>query len=247
MTRFFYPCVLFSSLILFSSCGKGSDVDVVEMSFPETAEIYLLNNLDPGFVYPEELQYMSSREVKGSVCLDINAHIDVSITRPSVPAIVDPSNPAAITPNTPASQNNDGGLNKPLRAHTCHSEQIGKLLGGDFESGGVSSDQGFDVSKISTGEFKLPFYNVCMEVENVGSSSGLVLRECDKNPKQQFVFEDDGKIKQVNDLSLCLTTSADYGWYGGGYKPIYIVRDLFMSACDESLSTRQSWGFRSSN
>ena len=247
MTRFFYPCVLFSSLILFSSCGKGSDVDVVEMSFPETAEIYLLNNLDPGFVYPEELQYMSSREVKGSVCLDINAHIDVSITRPSVPAIVDPSNPAAITPNTPASQNNDGGLNKPLRAHTCHSEQIGKVLGGDFESGGVSSDQGFDVSKISTGEFKLPFYNVCMEVENVGSSSGLVLRECDKNPKQQFVFEDDGKIKQVNDLSLCLTTSADYDWYGGGYKPIYIVRDLFMSACSPAFSKRQSWGFRSAD
>ena len=23
------------------------------MSFPETAEIYLLNNLDPGFVYPD--------------------------------------------------------------------------------------------------------------------------------------------------------------------------------------------------
>ena len=218
MNRFFYFCVL----IFFSSCSKGSDVDAVEMSFPETAEIYLLNNLDPGFVYPENLQYLSSREVKSSVCLDINAHIDVSITRPSVPAIVDPSNPTA-TPNTQASQNNDAGLDKPLRAHTCHSEQINTLFAGDFESGGISSDQGFDVSKISKGEFKLPFYNVCMEVENVGSSSGLVLRECDKNPKQQFVFEDDGKIKQVNDLSLCLTTSADYGWYGGGYKPIYIA------------------------
>ena len=242
MNRFFYLCVL----IFFSSCSKGSDVDAVEMSFPETAEIYLLNNLDPGFVYPENLQYLSSREVKSSVCLDINAHIDVSITRPSVPAIVDPSNPTA-TPNTQASQNNDAGLDKPLRAHTCHSEQINTLFAGDFESGGISSDQGFDVSKISKGEFKLPFYNVCMEVENVGSSSGLVLRECDKNPKQQFVFEDDGKIKQVNDLSLCLTTSADYGWYGGGYKPIYIVRDLFMSACNPAFSERQSWGVRSSN
>ena len=242
MNRFFYFCVL----IFFSSCSKGSDVDVVEMSFPETAEIYLLNNLDPGFVYPENLQYLSSREVKSSVCLDINAHIDVSITRPSVPAIVDPSNPTA-TPNTQASQNNDAGLDKPLRAHTCHSEQINTLFAGDFESGGISSDQGFDVSKISKGEFNLPFYNVCMEVENVGSSSGLVLRECDKNPKQQFVFEDDGKIKQVNDLSLCLTTSADYGWYGGGYKPIYIVRDLFMSACNPSLSERQSWGLRLAN
>ena len=186
------------------------------MSFPETAEIYLLNNLDPGFVYPEELQYMSSLEVKGSVCLDINAHINVSITRPSVPAIVDPSNPTAVTPNAQAPQNNDGVLDKPLRAHTCHSEQHqGNLLGGDFESGGISSDQGFDVSKISKGEFNLPFYNVCMEVENVGSSSGLILRECDKNPKQQFVFEDDGKIKQVNDLGLCLTASGSYSWYGG--------------------------------
>ena len=242
MNRFFYFCVL----IFFSSCSKGSDVDAVEMSFPETAEIYLLNNLDPGFVYPENLQYLSSREVKSSVCLDINAHIDVSITRPSVPAIVDPSNPTA-TPNTQASQNNDAGLDKPLRAHTCHSEQINTLFAGDFESGGISSDQGFDVSKISKGEFKLPFYNVCMEVENVGSSSGLILRECDKNPKQQFVFEDDGKIKQVNDLSLCLTTSADYGWYGGGYKPIYIVRDLFMSACNPAFSERQSWGLRLDN
>ena len=242
MNRFFYFCVL----IFFSSCSKGSDVGAVEMSFPETAEIYLLNNLDPGFVYPENLQYLSSREVKSSVCLDINAHIDVSITRPSVPAIVDPSNPTA-TPNTQASQNNDAGLDKPLRAHTCHSEQINTLFAGDFESGGISSDQGFDVSKISKGEFKLPFYNVCMEVENVGSSSGLVLRECDKNPKQQFVFEDDGKIKQVNDLSLCLTTSADYGWYGGGYKPIYIVRDLFMSACNPAFSERQSWGLRLDN
>ena len=242
MNRFFYFCVL----IFFSSCSKGSDVDAVEMSFPETAEIYLLNNLDPGFVYPENLQYLSSREVKSSVCLDINAHIDVSITRPSVPAIVDPSNPTA-TPNTQASQNNDAGLDKPLRAHTCHSEQINTLFAGDFESGGISSDQGFDVSKISKGEFNLPFYNVCMEVENVGSSSGLILRECDKNPKQQFVFEDDGKIKQVNDLGLCLTASGSYSWYGGGYIPVYIVRDLYMTACNPAISERQSWGIRTVN
>ena len=240
-------CYFIFFLLFLLSCDKGSDLNIEEARLPETAEIYLLNNLDPGFVYPEELQYMSSREVKSSVCLDINAHLAVSITRPSVPAIVDPSNPTAVTPNAQAPQNNDGVLDKPLRAHTCHSEQHqGSLLGGDFESGGISSDQGFDVSKISKGEFNLPFYNVCMEVENVGSSSGLILRECDKNPKQQFVFEDDGKIKQMDDLGLCLTASADYGWYGGGYKPIYIVRDLFMSACNPSLSERQSWGLRTS-
>ena len=238
--------LLFLFLFFLSSCDKGSDLNIEEVSLPETAEIYLLKNLDPGFVYPENLQYMSSREVKSSVCLDINRHIDVSITRPATPPIVDPSNPTAGTPNTQASQNNGAGLDKPLHGHTCHSEQKRNLLGGDFESGGISSDQGFDISKISKGEFNFPFYNVCMEVENVGSSSRLILRECDKNPKQQFVFEDDGKIKQVNDLSLCLTASADYSWYGGGYKPIMIVRDLFMSPCDPSFSKRQSWGLRSS-
>ena len=237
---FFFVFFLFS-------CDKGYDLNIEEAGLPETAEIYLLNDLDPGFVYPENLQYISSREVKSSVCVDINAHIDHSITRPATGPIVDPSNPSASSPNTLTPLNNGGGLDKPLRAHTCHSEQIGTLMGGDFESGGISADQGFDVSKISKGEFNLPFYNVCIEVENVGSSSRLVLRECDQNPKQQFVFEDDGKIKQVDDLGLCLTASADYGWYGGGYKPIYIVRDLFMSACNPSLSERQSWGFRLAN
>ena len=87
---------------------------------------------------------------------------------------------------------------------------------------------------------------MCVEVEGTGSSSRLVLRECNKNPKQQFVFEDDGKIKPVNDLGLCLTSSADYSWCGDGYKPIMVVRDLTMSACSPSLSERQSWGIRSS-
>ena len=80
----------------------------------------------------------------------------------------------------------------------------------------------------------------------MGSSSRLILRECDKNPKQQFVFEDDGKIKQMNDLNLCLTASADYSWYGGGFKPIMIVRALSMSACNPSVAKRQSWGLRPS-
>ena len=126
-------------------------------------------------------------------------------------------------------------VNKALQAHSCYSYQ-----------GSVSVDQGFDVSKISKGEFKLPFFNVCMEVENVGSSSGLVLRECDKNPKQQFVFEDGGKIKTVNDLSLCLTASVDYR-EGGGGSPVHLIRDLSLIACDASFSTRQSWGLRSVN
>ena len=185
--------LVFSSFIFFSSCNKQSDVDVVGLSekgdFTETAEVYLLNNLN------------DSR----GFCLDMTGY------------------------------KTNADVDKPLQAHSCYSYQ-----------GSVSVDQGFDVSKISKGEFKLPFFNVCMEVENVGSSSGLVLRECDKNPKQQFVFEDDGKIKPVNDLSLCLTASVDYR-EGGGGSPVHLIRDLSLIACDASFSTRQSWGLRSVN
>ncbi len=185
--------VLFSFFILLSSCSKGASVGVEEpdevSGYPETAEIYLLNNLN---------------DTRG-FCVDMTGY------------------------------KTNADVNKALQTHSCYSYQ-----------GSVSVDQGFDVSKISNGEFNLPFFNVCMEVENVGSSSGLILRGCDKNPKQQFVFEDDGKIKPVNDLSLCLTASGDYR-EGGGGSPVHLIRDLSLSACDASFSSRQSWGVRSSN
>ena len=126
-------------------------------------------------------------------------------------------------------------VNKALQTHSCYSYQ-----------GSVSVDQGFDVSKISNGEFNLPFFNVCMEAESAESSSGLILRGCDKSPKQQFVFEDDGKIKPINDLSLCLTASGNYR-EGGGGSPVHLIRDLSLLACDTSFSTRQVWGLRSVN
>ena len=126
-------------------------------------------------------------------------------------------------------------VNKALQTHSCYSYQ-----------GSVSVDQGFDVSKISNGEFNLPFFNVCMEAESAVSSSGLILRGCDKSPKQQFVFEDDGKIKPINDPGLCLTASGDYR-EGGGGSPVHLIRDLSLLVCDSSFSTRQNWGVRSVN
>ena len=186
--------ILFSSLVLLSSCDKQSDSDVVvpieEIGFVETAEVYLLNNLN---------------DTRG-FCIDMTGY------------------------------KTNADVNKALQAHSCYSYQ-----------GSVSVDQGFDVSKISNSEFNLPFFNVCMEVESAESSSGLILRGCDKNPKQQFVFEGDGKIKPVNDLSLCLTASTNYDWYGGGFRPVYIVRDLFVGSCNPAFSERQSWGLRSVN
>ena len=184
---------VFSSIIIFSSCDKQSEVDVVEpleeRGFAETVEVYLLNNLN---------------DTRG-FCIDMTGY------------------------------KTNADVNKVLQTHSCYSYQ-----------GSVSVDQGFDVSKISNGEFNLPFFNVCMEADSAVSSSVLILRGCDKSPKQQFVFEDDGKIKPVNDPGLCLTASDDYR-EGGGGSPVHLIRDLSLSTCDTSFSSRQSWGIRSSN
>jgi len=185
--------IFFSCLIFFSSCDKQSEVDAVEpleeIGFVETAEVYLLNNLN------------DSR----GFCIDMTGY------------------------------KTSADVNKALQAHSCYSYQ-----------GSISVDQGFDVSKISKGEFNLPFFNVCMEIESADSSSGLILSGCDKNPKQQFVFEDDGEIKPVDNLGLCLTASDNYR-EGGGGSPVHLIRDLSLLPCGESFSTRQGWGLRQVN
>jgi hypothetical protein len=220
-------------LFFLLSCDKGSDLIIEETAFPEIAEVYLLNDLDPSFVFPENLQYMASNGVNSSVCIDISENFYSQYGAGFAPM------------QSAAARNTSVALDRPLKTHTCHSDYNRRnvSIGG---AGGVSPDQGFEVSKISDGVFSFPFYSVCMEVENIGNRSDLILRECDQNPKQQFVFEGDGKIKPANDLSLCLTASANYDWYGGGYNPIFIVRDLFMSACNPAFAKRQSWGLRTS-
>ena len=221
-------------LFFLSSCDKGSDLVIEESSFPEIAEVYLLNDLDPGFVFPENLQYMASNGVNSSVCIDISENFYSQYGSGFAPM------------QSAAARNTSVALDRPLKTHTCHSDYNRRnvSIGG---AGGVSPDQGFEVSKISDGEFSFPFYNVCMEVENMSNRSDLVLRECNQNPNQKFVFVDGGKIKPANDLNLCLTASANYDWYGGGYNPIFIVRDLFMSNCNPAFAKRQSWGLRTSN
>ena len=221
-------------LLFLFSCDKGADLIVEETAFPEIAEVYLLNDLDPNFVFPENLQYMASNGVNSSVCIDISENFYSQYGSGFAPM------------QSAAARNTSVALDRPLKTHTCHSDYNRRNVSIDG-AGGVSPDQGFEVSKISGGEFSFPFYNVCMEVENIGNRSDLILRECDQNLNQKFVLEVDGKIKPANDLSLCLTASANYDWYGGGYNPIFIVRDLFMSACNPAFAKRQSWGLRTSN
>ena len=126
-------------------------------------------------------------------------------------------------------------VNKGLQVHSCYSYQ-----------GEISVDQGFDKSRIDDNEFYIPLFKACMEAVKIEKSSRLELKNCDKNQKQKFIFQNDGKIQPVGNLNLCLTTSENFR-EGGGGNPVHLIRDLSLQICDDTFSSRQKWSFRKIN
>tara|TARA_B110000259_G_scaffold97272_1_gene112432 strand:+ start:90 stop:668 length:579 start_codon:yes stop_codon:yes gene_type:complete len=126
-------------------------------------------------------------------------------------------------------------INKGLQVHSCYSYQ-----------GKISVDQGFDTSRIDDNEFYIPLFKVCMEAVKIEKSSRLELKNCDKNQKQEFIFQNDGKIQPLSNLNLCLTASENFR-EGGGGNPVHLIRDLSLQICDDTFSSRQKWSFRKIN
>lgn len=127
---------------------------------------------------------------------------------------------------------NNADINKSLQAHSCYSYQ-----------GEISVDQGFNVSNISNEEFYIPHFKVCMEAEKIEESSALDLKSCDKNNKQKFILQSDGKIHPKENLNLCLTVSDNFS-EGGGGSPVHLIRTLSLKNCNDQLSSYQKWGIR---
>ena len=123
-------------------------------------------------------------------------------------------------------------INNSLQAHSCYSYQ-----------GEVSVDQGFDISKITNEEFYIRHFKVCMEAEKIEESSALNLNTCDKNNKQKFILQSDGKIQPKENLNLCLTVSENFS-EGGGGSPVHLIRALSLENCSDALSSYQKWGIR---
>ena len=126
----------------------------------------------------------------------------------------------------------DADINKSLQAHSCYSYQ-----------GEVSVDQGFDIAKINDEEFYIRHFKVCMEAEKIEESSSLNLNNCDKNDKQKFILQNDGKIQPKKNLNLCLTVSDNFS-EGGGGSPVHLIRTLSLEKCNDELSSYQKWGIR---
>jgi len=123
-------------------------------------------------------------------------------------------------------------INRSLQAHSCYSYQ-----------GEVSVDQGFDIAKVIDEEFYIRHFKVCMEAEKIEESSTLNLNTCDKNNKQKFILQNDGKIQPKSNLNLCLTVSVNFS-EGSGGNPVHFIRTLSLENCNDALSSYQRWGIR---
>ena len=95
-----------------------------------------------------------------------------------------------------------------MQVHTCYSYQ-----------GEIAVDQGFNKGKISEKEFYISHFKVCLEAENIESSSTIELNSCDKNQKQKF-FETG--IKLYN-LSWDQGVTVDLGYRLGSWFVAYLV------------------------
>jgi len=124
----------------------------------------------------------------------------------------------------------DAPLNKGLQAHTCY-DYSGKLL----------EDQSFDNELLQQGQFKLPYFNVCMSVSSVKVGSNILLANCQDTDSQTFSLQDNGNLIIQANPELCVTASSTKKKEGRGGRPVHIMRPLSLQLCSDTNQAYQTW------
>ena len=124
-------------------------------------------------------------------------------------------------------------VNRGLQAHSCYSYQ-----------GEIAVDQGFDSTNLMEKQFFLPAFNVCMGAVTVTSLASLQLRKCQNGQLQRFDWDKEGRIRLMDDESLCLTVAQGESRKGGGGSPVHLIRNLSIEICSVKLKLFQRWGMR---
>lgn len=121
-------------------------------------------------------------------------------------------------------------LDKGLQAHTCY-----------HYTGGILEDQGFDAALISEGQFRIPFFDVCMSVSSLEVGSAISLGKCSDVGMQKFKLKSNGQLVAQTAPELCVTVSSTEKKEGRGGSPIHVMRPLSLQLCDDTKQTYQTW------
>lgn len=124
----------------------------------------------------------------------------------------------------------DAPINKGLQAHTCY-DYTGSLL----------EDQSFDASLIKQGEFKIPYFDVCMTASSIDVNSTVTLATCENLDTQKFSLEPNGNSILQAKPELCITASSTEKKEGRGATPVHVMRPLSLQPCSENNVAYQAW------
>ena len=125
-------------------------------------------------------------------------------------------------------------LDQGLQAHTCY-----------HYTGGILEDQGFDAALIDEGQFRIPYFDVCMSVPSVEAGAAISLEQCSTADTQKFTLKPDGQMVAQADPELCVTVSSTEKREGRGGNPIHVMRPLSLQPCDEAVKAYQTWSLHS--
>lgn len=95
-----------------------------------------------------------------------------------------------------------------LFAHLTNAMPLGGFQGHDcflYFGSGPQIDQGFDEELISQGEFRLPYWDVCMTLQEPKHHSYVAAEPCNGELAQQMTMHNDGRITADMAPELCLT------------------------------------------
>lgn len=122
-------------------------------------------------------------------------------------------------------------VEKGLQAHTCY-DYTGSLL----------VDQSFDAALVaSSGEFKIPHFNVCMTASGTQVGASLQLTACEGKDTQLFTLKPDGQIVLQSNDTLCVTVSSTEKKEGKGGDPKHVMRPVSLQACSAENAIYQKW------
>ena len=147
-----------------------------------------------------------------------------------------------------------------LFAHLTNAKPLGGFQGHDcflYFGRGPQIDQGFVEALIPQGEFRLPYWDICMTLQEPKHHSFVAAEPCNGERAQQITMQDNGRITPDMAPELCLTLGSITIPGGGrlaavGARPpadnegIPQIRRLSFDNCSEdpAIDVLQRWTTR---
>ena len=125
-------------------------------------------------------------------------------------------------------------LDRGLQAHTCY-----------HYTSSILEDQGFDAALIGKGQFRIPYFGVCMSMPFVAVRAAITLEQCKNADTQKFALKPNGQLVSQTNPKFCVTVSSREKREGREGFSVHVMRPLSLQMCDNAKKAHQVWSLHS--